>query len=356
MATSTPRFVLRDLPLAARLVLAAFLISVGLGYVSALVQLHFQHATAGKVLPELDDTVKAYHGMPGVSQFERLLEADENKPFNGSGTMRPAFTTRSAPSWERNINKLAKDKNIKRREAETILRGQREGERQALLEWVRAGADRKSFEENSFPLPPSWGDRPITPDMVDTGPGNQRIVRIATIVEKRCARCHSENVSNVANQYPLDTYDDVQIYCEVKTTGGGMSLKKLAQSTHAHLLSFAVLYGMTGLIFAFTSFPGLLRGFLGPLPLVAQVVDVGCWWLARLDPMYAKAIVFTGAIVAISLLLQILLTLFNLFGRVGKTVLFLLLLASVLWGYLLNEKVVTPYLQREGVTSIAPAE
>ena len=31
-----------------------------------------------------------------MSQFERLLVTDESKPFNGSGSMRAAFTTRSA--------------------------------------------------------------------------------------------------------------------------------------------------------------------------------------------------------------------------------------------------------------------
>jgi hypothetical protein len=42
--TSTPRFLLRDLSLSSRLVLSVFLLSVGLGYMAALIQLHFQHA------------------------------------------------------------------------------------------------------------------------------------------------------------------------------------------------------------------------------------------------------------------------------------------------------------------------
>jgi hypothetical protein len=54
-----------------------------------------------------------------------------------------------------------------------------------------------------------------------------------------------------------------------------VSLKKLAQTTHVHLLGFGLLYGLTGLILTFTSYPGWLRGLLGPLPLVAQVGDIG---------------------------------------------------------------------------------
>src|SRR5262245_40016052 len=43
MSDTSPRFVLRNLTLAPRLVIAIFLVSVGVGYFSALVQLHFQH-------------------------------------------------------------------------------------------------------------------------------------------------------------------------------------------------------------------------------------------------------------------------------------------------------------------------
>ena len=49
MPTAPERLTLRALPLAARLVLAVFLIAVGLGYGSALVQLHFQHASPGQL-------------------------------------------------------------------------------------------------------------------------------------------------------------------------------------------------------------------------------------------------------------------------------------------------------------------
>src|SRR5215472_14558838 len=106
------RLVLRDLPLVARLVIALFLISVGTGYFAALVQLHFQAASPGKLLPDMDDAARIYNGDPnGKSQLERLLTQDENLPFNGSGSMRPAFTERSS-GWKRTINKRAKDDKV----------------------------------------------------------------------------------------------------------------------------------------------------------------------------------------------------------------------------------------------------
>ena len=98
MESPPDRLVLRNLNVPARLAIAAFLVSVGVGYFSALVQLHFQHASPGKLLPEPNDAADTYYGRTGMSQLERLLVVDEGKPFNGSGSMRQTFTTKSAPA------------------------------------------------------------------------------------------------------------------------------------------------------------------------------------------------------------------------------------------------------------------
>src|SRR5579871_5510997 len=123
--THPHRLVLRDLPRPARLVIAAFLISVGLGYASAMAQLHFQHASPGNPLPSADDVIRHFHGDPDpkarVSPLVRLVEAPDDLPFNGSGSMAPAFTTRSN-GWKSAIKKRP----------ESQVRKEREGERQAL--------------------------------------------------------------------------------------------------------------------------------------------------------------------------------------------------------------------------------
>src|SRR6516162_659884 len=59
-----PRFTLRELPFSARLTLALFLVSVGLGYGAALVQIHFQHASPGEFMPSAQDVVVKFHGDP----------------------------------------------------------------------------------------------------------------------------------------------------------------------------------------------------------------------------------------------------------------------------------------------------
>src|SRR5262249_50333116 len=94
MNPSSRRFVLHNLPLASRLVISAALVWVGIGYCAALAQIHFQHAPAGKLLPGPKEVAGVYHGQSDMSPLERLLVADENRPFNGGGSMSQAFTTR----------------------------------------------------------------------------------------------------------------------------------------------------------------------------------------------------------------------------------------------------------------------
>ena len=343
------RFVLRDLPLVPRLVIAVFLMSVGVGYFAALVQLHFQAASPGRLLPDMDDAARIYNGDPnGKSQLERLLTQEENLPFNGSGSMRAAFTSRSS-GWKGQINKRAKEEKLDLPEAEKHLRGDRDGERLALLAWIRAGAPEKPFESNDFELAGVPDDQPITARYLikdDEGnPVRPRRVRIQNLLDDRCVRCHKEG--GQVSDAPLETYDDVKNYCDVEARGHAMSLTKLAQTTHVHLLGFSMLYGLTGLIFAFTSYPGWMRFLLAPLPLLAQVAEISCWWLGRIDPQFAHTISITGGIVAAGLFLHILLSLFNLFSWRGWVVLILLFALAGFGGFTVYQKVIDPFLQHE---------
>jgi hypothetical protein len=341
MPTAPERLTLRALPLAARLVLAVFLIAVGLGYGSALVQLHFQHASPGQLMPTAADVVRKFHGDPDpakrVSPLQRLLEADEAQSFNGSGSMAAAFTKRSE-GWSKAV----------RQKPEAEVRREREGERQALLWWLADGLKRAAYDADRLPLPVSLAGQPVTAEFrADDGS-----VKVKSLFAARCARCHQKDGDDAnAAAYPLDTFEHIQSYAKVDAAAGAMSVAKLAQTTHAHLLSFAVLFALTGLIFALSSYPGWLRGVLAPLVLVAQVVDVSCWWLARLDgppgELFAQAIPVTGGIVGVGLVLQIVLSLFDLFGGAGKVLLLLLFVAAGVGAAALKQQVIDPQMQRE---------
>jgi hypothetical protein len=364
MGTTDPtpaRLRLRDLPLSARFVLSAFLISVGFGYCSALVQLHFQHASPGSPMPSREDVVRRFHGPVGDKpkpKLQVLLEAEENQPFNGGGTMRLAFTTKSG-GWESTIKKRAQQKLDGRRvppneeqmkQAEAEVREERETERLAVLEWVSKGADKDAYEADSFCASDTLAKLPIDEEKFvgDPAPDGGRTIKIKTLLDKRCASCHAPEASSKAHKYPLDNYDGIAKYLKVNESQA-ISKEALIQSTHVHLLSFSVLYGLTGLIFAFTSFPGVLKAVIAPLPLVAQMVDIACWWLTRLDPRYADGIIICGGVVAAGLMLHIGLSLVNMYGKLGRAVLVLLIVGATVGGWQVKERYIDPYLAQEKV-------
>jgi hypothetical protein len=346
-----PRTTLRDLSFSSRLVLSAFLISVGVGYFSALVQLHFQHAAAGEPLPGPKDAEHIYYGHAENSQLERLLLADEHRPFNGTGSMASAFTSRGGLDGA--ARRRADEKKVDAAVAEAEVRKERDGERFALIAWIRAGANEEAYNDDKFKLEGDLATQPVTEKFLEADDDKKdvRYAKIKSILDQRCARCHKTSYSGSPSNYPLEKYSDVKVYT-AKEWIGGMSLTKLAQSTHVHLLGFSMLYGLTGLIFTFTSFPALIRFIIGPLALVAQIADVSCWWLARMDPYFAKVIMITGGIVAVSLGVQIVGSLFDMFEKKGKAVIFVLIVAAGVGGFYVKQQVIDPHLAREKAMAV----
>ncbi len=175
----------------------------------------------------------------------------------------------------------------------TEVKQEREMEKIALIAWLEAGAPKEAYDLNEFIVPVEKVIGAITKAMLVGAP---------------------EPVNPTATLRQID-------------------FDSLVQSTHAHLLTFALLWTATGLIFAFTSYPVWMRVLIAPSVLVAQVIDVLCWWLARLPdvgPYFAVAILGTGAIVGLGLTLQILLSLFNLYGGKGRLILILVVAVAVI--------------------------
>ena len=116
-----------------------------------------------------------------------------------------------------------------------------------------------------------------------------------------------------------------------------------------------MLYGLTGLIFAFTGFPRLVRAVIAPLPLLAQLADIGCWWLTRLDPRFADGIIIAGGVVAAGLMLHIVLGLFSMYGKVGRVALLILVLRRHPGAWQAKERYIDPYLAAEKTALQRPA-
>ena len=385
---TTSRFSLLDAPLPLRLLIAVFLASVGIGYCSALVNLHFQEASPGNPLPDAADVIRAYHGDSSPNQIARLISSPDSLPFTGSGSMRGAFTEKKNPgalktATEEILAQLKEggyksDSSLR----STVLDAVRrffDFERLALLAWSTTGHDKESYDKDDYDLPQnlakeyrefrkSFIDKltPLRPnpigDSVDPAvlaindfltmddDGNGVSSRVRGIIEERCVRCHDHGKS-VAS-YPLSRYEHLEVYLgDDFGAEKGKSLTKLSLSTHVHLLGFSVLYGLTGLTFALSSYPFWMRLIIAPAPLLFQMIDISFWWLARLDspwgPIFAQGIMLTGGLVAFGLMGQIVLGLFGLFKGFERVLLLAICLFGAVVGAALLLFIVLPHLERE---------
>lgn len=386
-ATLTPtptRYTLRDLPLPAKLVLTTFLISVGLGYFWAMAQIHFKHATPGNPMPTVADLVARFSGVPWpaeprpVEDPTKQAEKVADVAATAVGVSVPAVKIKTlvdnrcavchnpngdkddAPlqTYEGIAKYLAKTTNHPKGQLYTVLTGarrswsgksmvkaffekspgwedltpdqrkaeepKREVEHQAMLAWAEAGAPKNAYENNAFPLPAD--------------------IKVADLPEN----LRTTAAAPVAATKGPAAKPKVDKWAEAKSRQ--LSVDALTQSTHAHLLSFSLLWAATGLIFAFTSYPTLLRVVISPLVLIAQVADVACWWLARLEgigPFFALAIMGTGAIVGLGLMAQIVLSIWNMYGPKGKAIILLLFATGGGLFGMAYLKVVEPQLEAE---------
>lgn len=357
MTEANPRFTLRQLPLPAKLVVTAFLMAVGLGYTAAMVQLHMQDAKSGKPMPTMEDVILKYTGkkkfanqseMPRPAcRIEKVLSGDRTGDLVGTN-MAPAFFAKDGGKYD-SLGKAGP-------EAKAKVDAEREGELASVMLWAQADVNvrEQAYKADRF-MPADIAKAPQT--VTAKFKHDDGSIKVKSILSERCARCHYDG----AQRPRLDDFAEIARSLAVPAgsvvpEGGGfvrveepISLEKLTQSTHAHLLSFAVLFSLTGLVFSFTNYPAVVRCLLGPLVCVALVADISLWWLARLNepygPYFAMCIIGTGGAAGLGLAAQITLSLFNMYGPKGKGVILLLFLLGGAVGGWITLTVVYPGLQ-----------
>ncbi len=297
---------LNCLPRLARLLLGVLLSICGLGYCVVVVVAYLQMTSANSVLPELEKLDGAFFGRAEpVSLLERVLEATEG-PMNRAGTMRPAFTDQSIDWDSLTQNMTAEEK--------ASIAAEREGERLAVLEWVRGGLNREAYEADDFRLDGAVAAHPITAKylMADQSPPVQearRQVRIRSLVMDRCASCHSENGrSEHARWIPLDTFEDIERQCRPETVARPIW-------AIASLVALLPLVLVSGPIFYCTNTHPGARRILTVLPFAALAVAVGCWLLGQPGTHFVYLLLAAAVVAAIGVIIQITACLAELFAK-----------------------------------------
>lgn len=151
-------------------------------------------------------------------------------------------------------------------------------ERNVIVNWLKSGESQSQFDKQVHP-----------------------------ILQKDCLQCHSP--ASGLNIPDLSRYDTVMKVAQVDT---GTSIATLVKLSHIHLFGIGLLLLAIGMIFRYVELPTLLKNSITVAPFVAVFVDVLSWYLTKWDPVYAYTVVVAGAVVGLSMAIQILVSLWQM--------------------------------------------
>ncbi len=170
-------------------------------------------------------------------------------------------------------------------------------EREVLIDWL--SGSRISEDYDSI-------------DLGDSAP--------AEILARRCVGCHARNAANSAagdafERLPLEYWDDVAKVAFSREFHP-VPLKILTTTTHTHALTIPLVAIAGALLLIFSGWPRVLVNAITLIGSVGLLIDIACWWLARVQALAVHGILIGGALFSAALGLQIVLGLADLwFGR-----------------------------------------
>ncbi len=143
-------------------------------------------------------------------------------------------------------------------------------ERNSVVRWVRGGADPKEYEDS-----------------------------VKTVLEKRCATCHNGSNPHIT---PLTDYKEVAGLAELDT---GIDLFTLVRVSHIHMFGITFIFFVMGQIFSHAYVrPVWFKSVVIATPFVAILLDVGSWYLTKLNPSFAWVVLVGGGLMGMSFAFQ----------------------------------------------------
>ena len=143
-------------------------------------------------------------------------------------------------------------------------------ERASIISWVRAGLNQPDYDAH-----------------------------IAPIVEKRCLTCHDGSNPHIPN---LKGYENLTKVAQVDT---GMSLLTLVRVSHIHIFGMTFIFFIMGMIFSHAYVrPVWFKSAVIALPFLSMIVDVGSWYLTKINTSFAWAVIIGGGFMGMSFAFQ----------------------------------------------------
>jgi hypothetical protein len=140
----------------------------------------------------------------------------------------------------------------------------------AIVGWVRGGLDKAAYE-----------------------------TKIKPIIAQRCLTCHDGSNPHIPN---LNSYDNLAAMAQVDT---GMSLATLVRVSHIHMFGLTFIFFLMGTIFSHAYVrPVWFKSAIIVLPFLSIVVDVGSWYLTKVNTVFAWTVIIGGGLMGISFAVQ----------------------------------------------------
>lgn len=282
MQTPTTKLVLADFTLPAKVLLTLFLAIIGLGYFAALLNIYEHHHNADQnPALGLGDLRRVYHGLDKEVTVTTAVDSEMLHEVRPDGGMRKSLEKGGEPAVR------------------------------TLIAWLEMGAPQDRFMQAGLVQP---GD-----------PSPQQVIR------NQCIRCHAAGGRKADLPYAAsaDAEPEYALVSKVALPPAGktttqrkmvhlppMSFAELVQVTHVHILSIPVFTLIVGGLFLMTGLPYIVKLVLAPLPMLAILMEIASWWLARPLEPFVLVIAAAGAVFGISYGLQIICIAISLwFGR-----------------------------------------
>jgi NADH:ubiquinone oxidoreductase subunit K len=146
-----------------------------------------------------------------------------------------------------------------------------------ILEWIRSGADEPDYHE-----------------------------KVAPILNRDCIICHTPGVN--------PSLPDLTHYAGVAEVahGGGATIPTLVRVSHIHLFGIAFILFFIGKIFLLCDINVYIKRIAVVIPFAAMLLDVISWFITKSTPSFAYVVVISGALMGMSMGLQILLSVYQM--------------------------------------------
>jgi hypothetical protein len=193
---------------------------------------------------------------------------------------------------------------------------QREAERQALLDWIRSGANRSAYERDNHAVADPVLVSLITPELLIREPSATNAsavphVRIRTLINERCLSCHNDDGDDTARLIPFDTYDSIARYLIPDDHTARARVWLLAA-----ILSLFPLAIFAAPAFALTSHPLAARKTLLAITITALTILTASWLLGSL---FVPLLLLAAFFAVISVMVEILATVAEFLGIQPQT-------------------------------------